>query len=346
MGYMKKYKCPVCLSTHFVIRKTKRKSSILYRCKHCKKYFSINTCWIDKKEILNDHLDGLSFRDLSRKYNISSMKAWRICEERLRKLPSNNQFTFNYCNKFSHIFVFDGKYFNVANQPHNWVLLWGIDYFKHDIPVFTIAPSENYQNWSKFFFYFRLLNHHPQLAICDDNINLKMAARYHFPMVKIQTCYNHFKENIRRDLHVRSDDFYKPFMRKIESILDSSNKLSDENFNKWLWVLFRDFSNDSFCKQILINIEKYKTELLAYRGIPQAPLTNNLIEGLNSHIEKRLQKIRAFQTVEYARLWFNGLMLKKRFTKFTDCGVKFRFLNGHRGVDQTKKERVDLPLLF
>ena len=138
MGYMKKYKCPVCLSTCFVIRKTKRKSSILYLCKLCKKYFSINTYWLDKKSILYDHLDGLSFRSLANKYKVSHMKIWRICYEQLKKLPNNNQFTFNYCNRFSSVFVFDGKYFNVAESEHNWVLLWGVDYFRHDIPVFTM----------------------------------------------------------------------------------------------------------------------------------------------------------------------------------------------------------------
>ena len=343
---MKKFKCPVCLSTSNVVRQRKRVKSIVYLCKLCKKYFSVNTVWLDKKSILYDHLDGLSFRSLANKYKVSHMKIWRICYEELKKLPNNNQFTFNYCNKFSDVFVFDGKYFNVAESGHNWVLLWGVDYFKYDIPVFTIAPSENYQSWSKFFFHFRLLNHHPGLLVCDDNINLKMAARKHFPAVKIQTCYNHFKENIRRDLHVRSDNYYKPFMKKIESILDSSNKLSDENFNKWLWVLFRDFSNDSLCKQTLINIEKYKAELLAYRGIPQAPLTNNIIEGLNGHLEGRLQKLRSFQTVEHARLWFNGYVLKRRFTKFTDSRGKFRYLRGKTGVQMTKKERVNLPLYF
>ena len=154
------------------------------------------------------------------------------------------------------------------------------------------------------------------------------------------------KENIRRDLHVKSDDFYKPFMKRIESIIDSSNKLSDETFNRWLWALFRDFKDDSLCLSVLTNIEKYKKELIAYRGIPKAPLTTNLIEGMNSHIEKRLQKLRSFQTIEYARLWFNGFILKKRFTKFTDCGLKFRYLNGKTGVEMTKKERVVLPLLF
>ncbi len=343
---MKKYKCPVCLSTSKVIRYGHRGKVIRLFCNGCSKSFSFNPHFLDKKSILYDHLDGLSFRSLANKHRISHMKIWRICNEELRKLPNNNQFTFNYCNRFSHVFVFDGKYFNVAESEHNWVLLWGVDYFRHDIPVFTIAPSENYQSWSKFFFHFRLLNHHPDLLVCDDNINLKMAARKHFPVVKIQTCYNHFKENIRRDLHVRSDNFYKPFMRKVESILDSSQKLSDENFNKWLWVLYRDFSSDSLCKQILINIEKYKSELLAYRGIPQAPLTNNIIEGLNGHLEGRLQKLRSFQTIEHARLWFNGYILKRRFTKFTDCRGKFRYLRGKTGVQMTKKERVTLPLYF
>ena len=346
MGYMKKYKCPTCLTTSSVIRQRKRGISIVFLCKTCKKYFSVSTHWIDKKAILSDHLDGLSFRKLAVKYRISKSQAWNICYEELKKLPQNNQFTFNYCNRFSHIFVFDGKYFNIATDKYDWVLLWGIDYLRHDIPIFTLAPSENYQAWSKYFFHFKLLNHHPQLLVCDDNINLKMAARYHFPAVKIQTCFNHFKENIRRDLKIRSDNYYKPFMKRIESILDSSQKLSDETFNRWLWCLYRDFKSDCLCLQVLVNIEKYKKELLAYRNIPQAPLTTNLIEGLNGHLEARLVSLRSFQTVEYARFWFNGYILKRRLTKFTDCRGRFRYLRGRTGVSMSKKQGVDIPTLF
>lgn len=348
MGYMRKYKCPHCLTTSKVIRKTKRGDSIRYFCKNCHKYFSISTTWINRKAILSDHLDGLSFRKLAIKYGISKSKSWEICNEELKRLPNNNQFTFNYCDKFSQVFLFDGKYFNVADHKYDWVLLWGVDYFRHDIPVFTIAPSENYQSWAKCLSYFRILKCFPRLVVCDDNINLKMAARSRFPSCKIQTCYNHFKENIRRDLHVRSDktNQYKDFMRRIESILDSSNKLSDENFNSWMWALYRDFNHDPIAKNILINIEKYKSELLAYRGIPQAPLTTNLIEGLNGHLESRLFALRSFQTIEYARLWLNGYILKRRFTKFTDCRGKFSYLRGKTGVQMTKKKQVDLPLYF
>jgi hypothetical protein len=344
MGHMKKYICPKCKTTALVIKYGYRRKSHRFFCKGCRKHFSVNPYWVNKKAILNDHLDGLSFRKLSAKYRLSPMTAYRICLAELRKLPNNNQFTFNYCSRFSRIFVFDGKYFNVATRNHDWVLLWGIDYFRHDIPVFTVAPSENYQSWSKFFFYFRIINSYPELLVCDDNTNLKMAARRCFPAVKIQTCFNHFKENIRRSLKVRSDETYRPFVKRIESVL--KDKLSQETFNRWLWCLYRDYRHDPVCVSVLTNIEKYRPELNAYRNIHQSPITTNLIEGMNAHLESRLTALRSFQTVIYARLWLNGYILKRRFTKYTDCRGKFRFLNGKAGVDMTKKPEIDLPSYF
>ena len=275
---------------------------------------------------------------------MSSMKAWRSCETELKKLPNNNEFTFKYCNRFSQILVCDGKYFNVASEENNYVLLWGFDYFRHDIPVMVIAPSESYQSWGRFFSYFRIINSYPQLIVCDDNSNEKMAARQAFPEVRIQTCFNHFKENIRRDLKVRSEDTYKEFMRRIEEVF--SGKRTDQDRNKRLFALYRDFRHDPVCVSVLTNIKRYEPELLAYRGIPQAPVTSNIIEGMNSHIEARLHSLRSFQSVTHARLWFNGYILKRRFTKYTDCKGKFKYMNGKTGVQMTKKERVIIPLYF
>lgn len=341
---MRKYKCPICHSTAGVIRQTKRGKSILYKCKKCIKFFSIKTIYPDTKALLSDHLDGLSFRKLAQKYKIAPMTAWRICEEELCKLPENNKFTFTYCNRFSDIFVFDGEYFTVKGQAYGYVLLWGIDYLRHDLPIFTVAPNENYSAWATYFSYFRIINHHPRLVVCDDNTNLKMAARNSFPTVRIQTCFNHFKENIRRDLRVRSDMTYKPFMKRIEEIL--SEKLNDGSMNKKLFALYRDYRDDPVCVQILANIERYRPELTGYRGLADAPVTTNIIEGLNSHLEARLFSLRSFQSVQHAKLWFNGYVLKRRFTKFTDCKGKFRSLNGKRGVDLTKKVDIDLPSYF
>lgn len=346
MGHMKLYKCPECHSTQAVIRYGHRKHVIRLLCKACEHHFSVNPRFVDTKQILSDHLDGFSFRTLSRKYDMSPMKAWRICEAELKNLPDNNAFTHTYCNRFSSIIVCDGKYFNVVNGSDNrdWVLLWGLDYLRHDIPVISVVPSESYASWARFFSYFRLLNSHPRLVVCDDNANEKLAARNAFPTVMIQTCYNHFKENIRRDLGVRSDETYRPFMRRIEEVL--AGKRTDEDRNKRLFALYRDYRSDPVCVSVLTNIDRYKQELLGYRGIPQAPVTSNIIEGMNSHIEARLHSLRSFQSITHAKLWFNGFILKRRFTKFTDCRGKFRHLNGKTGVELTKKERVTLPLYF
>lgn len=294
--------------------------------------------------MLSDHLDGLSFRTLARTYGTSPMTAWRICETALKKLPNNNQFTFNYCSQFSRTFVVDGKYFPIAGEDADWVLLWGMDYFRHDIPVILVAPSEGYQAWSKFFFYFRIIQHYPDLVVCDDNTNLKLAARKHFPSVHIQTCFTHFKENIRRDLRTRSEDTYKPFMKRVETIL--TEKHSDDAMNRALFALYRDFHADPVALSVLTNIERHRTELTGYRGVPGSPVTTNIMEGMNSHLEARLQAIRSFQSVAYAKLWFNGYVLKRRYTTYTDCRGKFRALNGKSGVQLTKKPEVDLPPLF
>lgn len=267
MGQMKKYKYPTtCLTTDHVIRYGYRKKTMRLFCRSCCRSFSVNPHFLDTKAILYDHLDGLSFRKLAVRYEMSHMNVWRICEEELRKLPNNNQFTFKYCNRFSKIFLFDGKYFNIADQSHDWVLLWGVDYFRHDIPVFTIAPAETYQTWGRYFAQMRILNLHPKLLVCDDHMGLRLAARYCFPQAKLQTCYNHFKENIRRDLHVQSDEGkekYHNFMARIESILDSKEKISTYNFNYWLSCLLRDYKHDSICLSILTNPEKFKKELLS-----------------------------------------------------------------------------------
>jgi len=171
-----------------------------------------------------------------------------------------------------------------------------------------------------------------------------MAARKHFPRVKIQTCFNHFKENIRRALKVRSEETYKDFMKRVEAVLN--DKLSDEAMDKMLFALYRDYREDQVAFSVLTNIAHCRQELTGYRGIPRAPVTTNIVEGLNSHLEKRLQALCSFQSVQYAKLWFNGYILKRRFTRFTDCRGKFRNLNGKRGVELTKKPGIELPRLF
>ena len=341
---MKKYRCPTCKTTQYVIRQRKRKDSIVYFCKKCKKYFSVNVHFIDTTSILIDHLNGLSYRRLADKYEMTKSTACRTVLSELTNLPQNNEFTKKYCNRFSQVLVVDGKYIHVKGYEKKIPLLWGIDYFTHDIPIFTLAPSENYQSWARFFSLYRIINYLPQLIVCDDNTSLKMAARYAFPKVRIQTCWNHYKENVRRELNVRSDSTYRYVSHAIDNIL--SGRQPVETFNRRFGNFYTKYGCDPIARQVLLNVEKNKEELLAYKWIRKSPYTTNLMECFNSHLESRLTPLKGFNSFADAQLWLNGYILKRRFTAFTSCTRKFRHLNGKKSIELTKKKEMILPSLF
>jgi len=276
--------------------------------------------------------------------NISKSVVQRICFDELKRLPDNNKFTFNYCNRFSRIFEFDAKYISVKGYDHKVAFLWGIDYFRHDFPVILLARSESYKSWAKYFEFFRIINNIPDYLVCDDNSPLKIAARYKFPNVKVQTCYNHFKEGIRRDLRVRSDDTYRKFSKEIDMIL--SKKRSERDFDFLLHRALVYYIKDPVSTQIIVNMSKRKEELLAFTGIKNAPVTTNMIESFNSQLEDRLKPLHHFNSFEHAKLWLNGFVLKRRMTKFKSCKGRFQCLNGKIGVNNTKKLDVDIPMLF
>ncbi|MEA3357429.1 MAG: hypothetical protein U9Q67_03260 [Patescibacteria group bacterium] len=294
--------------------------------------------------MLNDHLNGLSFKDIGEKYGVSKSTAYRKVRKALADLPDNNKFTFNYCDRYSRIFEFDGKYISIKGYPHKLAFLWGVDYQRHDFPVILLAKSKSYLTWTTYFSYFRIINHYPTYIVCDNNYNIKTAARYMFPNVSIQTCYNHFKEGIRRELRIRSDDTYRRFSQSIDNLL--SEKRSENDFNKSLFSIYKDWKHDPVTLNIVLSIERKKPEFLAFRGFLKCPVTTNMIEGFNSHLEERLKHINSFNSFRHAKLWLNAYVLKRRYTKLTDCRTRFRFLNGKRPLDLTQKLDVDLPTCF
>jgi len=228
----------------------------------------------------------------------------------------------------------DGKYIAVKGYDRKIPFLWGVDYIKHDFPIIYFAPSESFASWQR---YFRLLREisSPKLVVCDDNSSIKTAALQQFPSVLIQTCYNHLKESIRRDLRVRKDLTYKPFMKLLEETLKV--KRSESDFDNRMFYIFKNYKEDPIAMSIITNIVKNKKELLAFRGFAYAPTTTNLIECFNSHLESRLFSIKGFESVEHANLWLNAYVLKRRFTKFSECTGVFRKLNGKRPIDMTLK---------
>lgn len=352
MPHMKKYKCPACSSTKDVIFKTQRSNSFRYLCKKCFKTFSIKVVQnqFKNKDLMSDHLDGHSLRKLALKHGISKSKVQRIVFTELKKLPNNNQFTKKYCNRFSDILVVDAKYINVKGYERGAAFLWGIDYLRHDFPIVLLAPSESYDSWSKFFWYFRVLNHHYAAVVCDEHLAIKTAVKRNMHNCVIQICYNHVKEGIRRELKVRSEDTYKDFMKLIEDMF--KEKRSEVDFNSHLFYIFKKYREDENAVRILTALDRKREYLLAFKGITSCPVTTNLMacgrmaKCFNSHLESRLKSIHKFEDFTHAKLWMNGYVLKRRFTPYSSCKGKFKRFNGSKPIDHSRNLSIDLMQVF
>lgn len=110
-------------------------------------------------------------------------------------------------------------------------MLYGVDYYTHDIPTYLFSIGENYQTCDEFFRDLRLLNYPLQNLVCDDNKNIYQACSHTYPKVVTQLCLNHYKENLRRILQSRrqGNEYYAKFMYEITQLF--AKKRSRVEFN-------------------------------------------------------------------------------------------------------------------
>lgn len=91
------------------------------------------------------------------------------------------------------------------------------------------------------------------------------------------------------------------------------------------------FNKEHICivKKLFNDFLENKKYLLNYLKHPNLniPRTTNLIEGLNSQLELRINSIKGFELDKTAYHYINAWTIKRRFTKFTDCKKKFKKLN-------------------
>lgn len=126
----------------------------------------------------------------------------------------------------------------------------------------------------------------------------------------------------------------------IESILNAQDYRTAlcriESLEKYFWPkrleMKKYFPKEHInkVKKLIADFKEHKEYLLNYLKYPQLniPRTTNLIEGLNSQLELRLNSIRGFETKETAENYINVWIIKRRFTKFSCCRESFKTLNG------------------
>jgi len=273
-------------------------------------------------------MDGAPFRPLGNELGLSPSQTYARVVEELQQLPNNTQLTQHYSNRWSGILNVDGKYIKIKGFKKKIPFIWSVDFLQHDFPVGLLAPAESIVAFSQFFLMLKNCHYPLRIVIADDVSPLRIALKRYYPEATVQLCHTHYLENIRQQLHIRTDERYQPFFYDLVNTVFPRTVFQMEREQELL-RLFQQYATDNeLLRYILTDIHLRQPELFAYQAFPQCPHTNNMIECFNSHLNARLKSIKGFQSFVSAERFLNGYLIRRRTKPFTDCDAPFQHYNG------------------
>lgn len=313
-----------------------------FRCKECRHWFKVDHRQT-RKPLWTLHIDGIPFRKLGHIHGMSGKQIYCRVFDKLKQLPQNTNLTRELCKYSSGILIIDGKYVKVRGYKKKIPFIYGIDYETHDTLFGILVPEEDERAFLKCFRILKELQYPLTVVVADDRSALPLALKQVFPSVPLQLCQNHYLENIRQKLHVRTDFTHQHFFNSLKKhVFDEYT--DDEQLNTALHHVLSERSEHLLIRQnIVMAIHHSRKELFAYQNIPNCPNNTNLIELFNSHFNGRLKTIKGFKTKEHAALWLNALLIRRRTQPFTDCDTKFKHLNGKSSLQMTIEKQADWP---
>jgi transposase-like protein len=312
-----------------------------YFCKKNSHSFSVDHR--EKPLFWIPYIDGVPFRKLADHHDSSPAKVFRQVEEEMEGLPENTWLSREFCSRWSGRLVVDGKYVAVKGYDRKIPFIYCIDFLTHDIPVGILVPSENEWAFTELFNLLHTIRYPLQIVICDDASALKPALHRVYPSVPIQLCHNHYLENVRQLLHVRTEEKYRTFFAELRGAFSPKNHFQKRN--GWLRSIFlRYASQDPMLEDIMADVDARYDFLFAFDAnfMRHCPHTTNMIESYNSHLQGRLKSVKGFQSFHSASRFLNAWMLRRRTKTFTDCEKPFTHLNGHAPIEQSLKKGADL----
>lgn len=286
----------------------------------------------------------MPFRKLGDENQLSGKQTFLRVENELSQLPANFQLTKTLCDpkRFSGILILDGKYVAVKNFKQKIPFIYGIDYLTHDIPDGDLYTAEDEAAFSQFFGKLKDLGYGLKIAVADDRSGLKQALNKVFPYTKLQLCHNHFLENIRQALKVRTVPTYQHFFNSLRLHVFLAGTDEEKIAAGLKHVMDSHAQHSRLLQDILFGIRD-RTDLFSCLKVPGCPDNTNLIELYNSHLNGRLKTIKGFKSFEAARKWLNAYLIRRRTKPLTDCKVKFRHLNKHASLELTIKKQAHWP---
>jgi transposase-like protein len=285
------------------------------------------------------------FRKLGDENKLSGKQVYTKVISELSQLPDNTLLTKTLCDprRFSGILIIDGKYVAVKGFSAKIPFIYAIDYLTHDIPYGHLYVAEDEMSFSHFFQKLYDVGYDIHIVVADDRAGIKQALHKLFPRALLQLCQNHYLENIRVHLRIRSEERYRHFFHSLKLHVFTEAR-DEESISLGLaHVLEKHALRSPKLQDILWDIKERSEVLFQYQRVPYCPNNTNLIELYNSHLNGRLKTIKGFQSFQSAERWLNAYLIRRRTKLLTDCEGKFKHLNKHCSLELTIKKQALWP---
>jgi ribosome modulation factor len=289
----------------------------------------------------------VGFRRLGDENQLSGKQTYTRVIKEISQLLDNTELTKQLCNEnsWSGILILDGKYVAIKDFERKIPFLFGIDYMSHDLPHGQLCLAEDEMSFSLYFQAIKDLGYKLHIVVVDDRDGIKQALNKVFPYARVQLCHNHYLDNIRKILRVRTETTYQHFFNSLK--LHVFKATNDEEVTAGLkHVREKHAGKNMMLWNILDEIERRRYDLFAYFHFENCPNNTNLIELYNSHLNGRLKTIKGFQSLKSAQRWLNAWMIRRRTKKFNDCDAKFKHLNKHCSLEFTIKKQAHWPIIL
>lgn len=264
------------------------------------------------------------------------------------RLPSIDDIDQLFHPKRSGYLAFDGVWYKYRGI--NFVLLIAFDPVTFDIISYRISERESFQGYDLLIksLLFKYQNVKIHGLYGDGDRGLIKALKLHFPNIPIQVCVIHKEFRLGQILPFKrayiGSTLSKEFRLKVilfkeaaEKILYAgSKKESEENLE--ILKKFMENEKDEKFKKAYGSLKYNFKYILTHFDYPEMERDNNIIEGFNSIISRRLRLLKGFKKPSNIDRYIKLVLLDYRFHELIESGFVQR-----RGKTPLELSGIILP---
>ena len=256
-------------------------------------------------------------------------------------LPSLSELSKELKPMRSGYYAFDGMWFKYAGA--DMVLIICFDVVTLDLVDYLVASDEDYLSYDKLFD--SIAKTEPDILpnskgfYADGELSLLKVIRERYSQVPLQLCVFHKYTRSNQIIpFVRAKGINKIIKDKIEKVLFAISKDDAINALDDLKRYAQEHQENDKLKKIVGVLKRNFHLLLTHFDNPKMSPYNNVLEGFNHIIKRRIRLMKGFKKELNIERWFKFMLLDYRFHKIHSS--KFSERNNNSPLELAE---VDLP---